>query len=197
MFTLGFAGGLDAVHEQKLDTPDNYTYDGAAVLLEDGAVIAAMEEERQDRIKHSNKFPVKSIRFCLASRGLRLSDLSSVAYYVDEPSANALLTRMYVTRREFQRRTDARTLMRSMLGAALDCDIEPSRLRFYEHKLTHAACAMHQSGFQDSLVYVIDNAGGLYAGRRGHNGNVSLETLAQTPPARSLQKLCHAVLPFL
>src|SRR4051794_17303709 len=197
MFTLGFAGGLDVVHERRLDTPENYTYDGAAVLLEDGVVVAALEEERLDRIKHSNKFPVKSIRFCLESRGLRLSDLSSVAYYVDEVSADALLTRMYLSRSDFQRRVDARTLMRTMLGEAFDCAIEPSKLRFYEHKLTHAACAMYQSGFRQALVYVIDNAGALYAGRRNSEGQVSLETLALTPPSKSIQKFCHALLPFL
>jgi carbamoyltransferase len=197
MFTLGLAGGLDPVHEQRLDTPENYTYDGAAVLLEDGVVVAALEEERLDRIKHSNKFPVQAIRYCLESRGLSLTDLSSIAYYVDESAADALLTRMYLTRPEFPRRINARTLIHATLGKALGGDFDPSRLRFYEHKLTHAACAMHQSGFEESLVFVIDNAGGLYAGRRGPGGAVSMETLALTPPANSLQKLCHAILPFL
>jgi carbamoyltransferase len=197
MFTLGFAGGLDVIHERRLDTPENYTYDGAAVLLEDGVVVAALEEERLDRIKHSNKFPIKSIRFCLESRGLHLSDLSSIAYYVDEASADALLARMYLSRPDFQRRIDARTLMRAMLSEAFDCEVEPSKLRFYEHKLTHAACAMYQSGFQQALVYVIDNAGALYSGRRASDGHVSLDTLAFTPPSKSLQKFCHAILPFL
>jgi carbamoyltransferase len=197
MFTLGLAGGLDAVHEQRLDTPENYTYDGAAVLLEDGVVVAAIEEERLDRIKHSNKFPVRAIRFCLESRGLSLTDLSSIAYYVDEAAADALLTRMYLTRPEFPCRMRARTLMHATLGAALSGDFDSAKLRFYEHRLTHAACAMHQSGFEASLVFVIDNAGGLYAGRRGPEGAVSMETLVLTPPAKALQKLCHAILPFL
>jgi carbamoyltransferase len=197
MFALGLAGGLDAVHEQVLDSPDNYTYDGAAVLLHDGVVVAAMEEERLDRIKHSNKFPVRAIQFCLESRGLRVADLSSIAYYVDELTADALLTRMYLTRPELQKRLDARSLMRAVLGRELGCDIDPSRIRFYEHKLTHAACAMHQSGYSESLVYVIDNAGGLYSGRRDGSGTVSMQTVALTESAKSLQKLCHSLLPYL
>ncbi|MCK1502133.1 carbamoyltransferase N-terminal domain-containing protein [Bradyrhizobium sp. 188] len=197
MFTLGLSGGLDLVHEQRLDAPENYTYDGAAVLLKDGVVVAALEQERLDRIKRSNKFPMGAISFCLRSHGLTLSDLSSIAYYADERAADALLTRMYLARPEFRQRLSARGLLHTTLQRALGCDVELSKLRFYEHKLTHAACAMHQSGFAESLVFVIDNAGGLYAGRRQPDGAVAMETLALTVPAKSIQKLCHAILPFL
>lgn len=197
MFTLGLAGGLDPVHEQRLDTPENYTYEGAAVLLEDGVVVAALEQERLDRIKHSNKFPVDAIRFCLDSRGLTLGDLGSVAYYADEQSADALLTRLYLARPDIPRRVSARGLLHATLTGALGGQLAAERLRFYEHRTTHAACAMHQSGWSQALVYVIDNAGGLYAARRAADGGVAMTTLGLTPPAKSVQKLCHAVLPFL
>jgi carbamoyltransferase len=197
MFVLGLSGGLDAVHEQKLDTPENYTYDGAAVLVKDGVVVAAVEEERLDRIKHSNKFPSKAIEFCLGREGLHLQDLDAIAYYVDESTADALLQRMYLMDPAIPRRIQARTLLRMALGREFACDIDPAKLRFYEHKLTHAASAMHHSGFDESLLFVIDNAGGLYRGFRDKTGSVVFETLAATSPAKSLQKLCHALLPFL
>jgi carbamoyltransferase len=197
MLALGLAGGLDAIHEQKLDTPENYAYDGAAVLVEDGEVVAAIEEERLDRIKHSSKFPWKAIRFCLERRGVGLQDLDRIAYYVDETTANTLLERMYLANPAMTRRIDARTLLRATLGRTLGGDADPSRFRFYEHKLTHAACAMHQSGFDEALVYVIDNAGGIYIARRDANARIGFETLATTTPARSMQRLCQTVLPFL
>src|SRR5262245_54070289 len=131
MFAIGLAGGLDAVHEQSLDTPENYTYDGAAVLLENGAVVAAIEEERLDRIKHSNKFPARAIQFCLQSRGLRLADVDAIAYYVDEGTADALLTRMYLNRPDFPS-VNARALMRMALSRELGVEVDPARLRFYE-----------------------------------------------------------------
>ena len=77
MLTLGLAGGLDPVHEARLDSPDNYTYDGAAVLVEDGAVVAAVEESRVDRIRRSNKFPSAGIRTCLEQRGAAPEDLAA------------------------------------------------------------------------------------------------------------------------
>src|SRR5262245_3944211 len=128
MLTLGLAGGLDPVHEDFLDTPDNYTYDGAAVLVEDGRVVAAMEEERLNRIRHSNKFPFQSIRFCLEQHGARFGDVDRIAYYVHEEAANALLSRLYLARPEIEPRVNARAMLAGMLRRGLGSDIDQARL---------------------------------------------------------------------
>jgi len=177
--------------------PGNYTYDGAAVLVEDGIVIAAMEEERLNRVKRSNKFPVEAIRYCLSSGGLQISDLDRIAYYVDENAANNALDRMFATAAPGTSHPDARALFSAVLLREFGSQPDPAKLAFYEHKLTHAACAMHQSGFDSCLVCVLDNAGGVYHGTRGKDGLVSLDPITATEPADSLQKLCHAVLPNL
>lgn len=197
MLSLGIAGGLDPVHEQRLDSPENYTYDGAAVLVEDGVVLTAIEEERLDRIKHSNKFPLRAIEHCLQQRGVGPGDLDRIAYYVDETTADGLLRRMSLLRPDMPPGLNARTLMRLTLSRGLGCEIDADKLRFFEHKLTHAACAMHQSGLEQALVAVLDNAGGMYVGRRDEAGCVAMETLAETTPSQSLQRLCSLVLPFL
>jgi carbamoyltransferase len=44
-----------------------YFHDAAAVLVEDGALVAAAEEERFTRIKHDASFPRRAIEFCLDS----------------------------------------------------------------------------------------------------------------------------------
>ena len=41
------------------------THDHAAALIKSGKIVAAAEEERFTRIKHSNNYPVNSINFCL------------------------------------------------------------------------------------------------------------------------------------
>src|SRR5262245_31353838 len=165
MLTLGLAGGLDPVHDDLMDTPENYTYDGAAVLVEDGIVIAACEEERLNRIRHSNKFPTQSIKSCLKQRGADIRDIDLIAYYVHEEAANALLKRLYLAMPEVEPRVDARTLLAATIGRELGCQIDPARIRFYQHKLTHAFAAMALSGFDQSLVFIIDNIGGVYLGR--------------------------------
>jgi len=40
-----------------------YFHDAAAVLLKDGVLVAAAEEERFSRIKHDYGFPSKAIKF--------------------------------------------------------------------------------------------------------------------------------------
>src|SRR5689334_7525463 len=64
-------------------------HDAAAVLVKDGEVVAAIEEERLDRIKHSNQMPVLAMRACLAIAGVTAKDLDRIAYAADEAFMNA------------------------------------------------------------------------------------------------------------
>lgn len=75
MLCLGLSGGLSKIYENSLDLPNTFMHDGAAVLVRDGRVIAAVEEERLNRIKHSNKLPRRSIQYCLEYAGVQLSDI--------------------------------------------------------------------------------------------------------------------------
>ena len=80
MLTLGISGGPFRTHEDGTVIAAHYFHDSAAVLLKDGKVVAAIETERLNRIKHSNKFPAESVRFCLDYYGVGLRDLDAVAY---------------------------------------------------------------------------------------------------------------------
>ncbi|HTQ81304.1 MAG TPA: carbamoyltransferase C-terminal domain-containing protein [Thermoanaerobaculia bacterium] len=197
MLSLGLAGGLDPVHESRLDSPENFTYDGAAVLVEDGVVVAAIEEARVDRIRRSNKFPVAAIRFCLDQHGVRPEDLDRIAYYAPEAAANFLLSRIYLAMPEIEWRLDARTLLAATLGRELGAQIDPAKLRFFDHKLTHAAGAMAQSGFDEALVLVLDNSGGLFRSWRNDAGVVELAEIVAIPPPKSTTRLCQTLLPYL
>src|SRR5262249_60020432 len=64
-----------------------YHGDASAALLVDGALVAAVEEERFTRIKHDTSFPHQAIRFCLNQAGLSPEDLDHVALSRD-PKAN-------------------------------------------------------------------------------------------------------------
>src|SRR5262245_2098042 len=64
-----------------------YHGDGSAVLLKDGHLKAAVEEERFRRIKHWAGFPSQSIRVCLEMAGLTPADVDYFAISRD-PGAN-------------------------------------------------------------------------------------------------------------
>jgi len=61
-----------------------FYHDSAAVLVVDGNIIAAAQEERFTRKKHDHEFPVNAIRYCLQAGGIKSEDLDYVGFY-DKP----------------------------------------------------------------------------------------------------------------
>lgn len=66
-------------------------HDSAAVLVRDGLVVAAAEDERFTRVKHGKRpvpfsayeLPFHAIDFCLSQAGIRLVDVDHIAYSYD------------------------------------------------------------------------------------------------------------------
>ena len=58
-----------------------YYHDAAAVLLRDGQLVAAAEEERFSRIKHDYGFPTNAIKYCLEAGGTTGPDLDYVVFF--------------------------------------------------------------------------------------------------------------------
>ncbi|KZS62526.1 MAG: hypothetical protein K2X56_17700 [Mycobacterium pseudokansasii] len=94
MRTLGIAfGGISAEHEDNI-LPGFSGHDAAAALMVDGRVVAAVEEERLSRLKHSNFFPARAAAFCLAHGGLTSEDVDAVAVSLSRTSADGYARRM-------------------------------------------------------------------------------------------------------
>ena len=61
-----------------------FYHDSAAVLLSDGHIVAAAQEERFTRIKHDSGFPLNAMNFCLQEAGVSLSKIDYITFY-DKP----------------------------------------------------------------------------------------------------------------
>src|SRR5690242_21022617 len=61
-----------------------FYHDSAACLLADGEIVAAAQEERFTREKGDASFPQHAVNYCLATAGIRASDLTYVGFY-DKP----------------------------------------------------------------------------------------------------------------
>jgi carbamoyltransferase len=96
MIVLGLAGGFDFAAENHFDVPFDGYHDSAAVLVRDGEVVAGMEEERLNRIKHTNKAPSRAARFCLEHAGIEPAQLDAVAFYETEPFLERELQRLHL-----------------------------------------------------------------------------------------------------
>src|SRR6266567_2257052 len=64
-----------------------YHGDAAAAIVRDGELIAAVEEERFNRIKHCAGFPTQSIQYCLRAAGIGIEEVDHVGISRD-PSAH-------------------------------------------------------------------------------------------------------------
>ena len=56
-----------------------YHGNASAAIVCDGRLIAAVEEERFNRVKYAAGFPAAAIRYCLKEAGLTLADVDHVA----------------------------------------------------------------------------------------------------------------------
>ncbi len=62
--------------------------DSSACLLIDGILVGAISEERLgDRKKHTNAFPINSIKFLMSENGVRLKDIDHIAL-ANDPKSN-------------------------------------------------------------------------------------------------------------
>ena len=64
-----------------------YHGDAAAALIKDGRIVAAVEEERFNRVKHCAGFPADAVRYCLQAAGIRIEEVAHVGISRD-PSAH-------------------------------------------------------------------------------------------------------------
>src|SRR4051812_1972889 len=74
-----------------------YHADVSAVLIRDGELIAALEEERFRRVKHYAGFPAMAIRRCLEIAGIEGKEIGAIAVS-RSPRANILKKATFVVR---------------------------------------------------------------------------------------------------
>src|SRR3954462_11047847 len=64
-----------------------YNGDAAAALIKDGRIVAAVEEERFNRVKHCAGCPTEAVRYCLQAAGIGIEDVAHIGISRD-PSAH-------------------------------------------------------------------------------------------------------------
>jgi len=152
----GFFGTTD--RDLVPDLPRGLYHDAAACLVGPDGVLAAVEEERINRVKHTNLFPARAARACLEQAGVRLADVTEVAYFFTEANTDLELSTQYVRHPDRPIRW-ARELITDHLSREFRTALAPERIRFARHHEAHAASAFFQSGLAEALVAVMDGEG--------------------------------------
>jgi carbamoyltransferase len=192
MLYVGLSGGLNLIHENPYE--DAFGHDGAAVLVRKGEVVAAIEEERLNRIKHSDKFPVNALRFCLQEANARPQDVDRFAFYATEPYCNSLLLEFLP---EMKGRIDARTLAQMRLQQTFGCEIAADKIVFVPHHAAHLASAFYLSGFDRSLGFAVDGYGDFLSGVLASSEEAASHELHRFPQSSSLGVMYLNVIEFL
>lgn len=144
-------------------------HDAAAVLIKDGVIVAAAQEERFSRKKMDPSVPLKAMDYCLREGGnLHGIDLDAVVFY-DDPliSMQRFLFNLAAVKDDqkdllsfgaesvFSQKLWIEKILRQHLGRLGKEDILYTSL----HHLSHAASAFYPSPFDESAILTIDGVG--------------------------------------
>lgn len=162
-----------------------YHGDASAALLVDGELVAAVEEERFERVKHWAGFPKRAVQYCLDVAGARIEDVDHIAIGRD-PRAH-LLDKVVYTAKNRPSLRFVKDRVQNMLRIrnpknelAHALGVDPERLRAkkhnVEHHRSHQASAYYAAPFEDSAVVSVDGfgdfVGAMWAYGQGHKMNV-------------------------
>jgi carbamoyltransferase len=140
--------------------------DSAAVLVRDGMLVAAAEEERFRRVKHWAGFPAQAIGYCLREAGVGLSDVDHVAVNQDSranvarklgyllshrPDPKLILSRL--------RNRQSRAGILDLLARTFPGQSLRAALHRIEHHLAHLSSAFHVSPFEEAVTVSVDGFG--------------------------------------
>jgi len=142
-----------------------YHANAAAAIVVDGRLIAAVEEERLNRVKYAAGLPAGAIQFCLDRAGAKLSDLDHIAIPRDPWARLGKKLRFAVRMPKFA--LDRFRVMRRFAGVQEDLaaafQIAPDSIRaqFHriEHHRAHLASAYFVSPFDRAAVLSADGLG--------------------------------------
>lgn len=181
-----------------------YYHDSAAVLLKDGKIIFAAQEERFTRKKHDDSLPNNATKRALESAGIRIEDITAIGFY-DKPLLKffdrILTTYFKVWPRGFVQYHKA---MQEWMTKKLWI---PSNIKrqlgysgdifFAQHHESHAASSYYCSGFSDAAIVTVDGVGEWATATIGYGKGGDMKLLKEIHFPHSLGLLYSAITYYL
>jgi carbamoyltransferase len=180
-----------------------YHGNASAAIVCDGRLIAAVEEERFNRVKYAAGFPVQAIRFCLQEAGLNLADIDHVGI-PRNPYARLFTKALYSMRMPSFARQRAKVLVTftgipEALAAAFDADPKKLKAKFHrvEHHQAHLASSFFVSPFERAALLSADGLGDFASTMWGAGSGSSMNIQGSVAFPHSLGLFYSAVTQFL
>ena len=186
-----------------------YHGDAAAAIIRDGKLIAAAEEERFNRFKHSAGFPSQAIKYCLEAAGIGPEELDHVGISRD-PSAHLHKKILFAATRvasegifsQIKDRLGNAAKVRDLkdeLARVFGVSKKLLRARFHnvEHHRAHLASCFFVSPFERAALLSIDGFGDFISTMWAHGEGNSIEVLGQVEYPHSTGIVYTATTQFL
>ena len=190
--------------------------ESAAVLMKDGRVVAAAEEERFSRIKHDGGFPYSAIQFVLDSQNITLAEVERVAVYWNpyKLSHHAYYMTATLLRNPilfFEKLRRAATVWMGIPGKdsgwgslfltkkklAQHFGTVPKKIQYFDHHACHMASCFYGSDFPESAVLIMDGAGEAACTTWGIGNGTKLQKIDEHLLPHSLGHFYSAVTGYL
>lgn len=140
--------------------------DSSAAIVRDGKLIAAIEEERLNRVKHWAGLPVESMKYCLREAGVKFGDLEHVAINLN-PRVNHGRRLMHILRHwpspklifaRLKKLGKTRSVG-EQIAAAFPGELMRAQVHHIEHHLAHLASSYLCSPFDEAVNLSVDGMG--------------------------------------
>ncbi len=169
-----------------------FYHDAAAVVTVGGNIVAAAQEERFTRVKHTRDFPIHAIRYCLDEAGLDIDELDAVVFY-DKPllkferlletyfayAPRGLVSFLKSIPVWLREKMFLKKQIYEGLSAIGDYQRKNLRLLFSEHHLSHAASAFYCSPYEEAAILTIDGVGEYSTASIGKGRGKQIEVLKE------------------
>ena len=154
-----------------------FYHDSAAVLICDGEIISAVQEERFSRKKHDSRFPENAIKYCLKSNNLDLRDIKNIVYYekplltferlletylaVAPRGGRSFIAAMQVWLKEklFLKSELKKSFKLIQKEIIKNENAHVPEILFAEHHQSHASAAFYPSPFEEAVILCMDGVG--------------------------------------
>jgi len=178
-------------------------HDSAACLVQDGNVVAAVQEERFDRVKASAAFPIHAINYCMHAGGIDFHDIDHVVFY-EKPYLKLARVLVDHLRSYPQSFTNFVKGMPEWLKDRLilpllisdETGVEKPVL-FLKHHLSHAASAFLCSPFDQAAILTADGVGEWTTMTWGTGSHVDIDVRAELTYPDSLGLVYSAITSYL
>ncbi len=182
-----------------------YFHDSTACIIKDGKLIAAIEEERLNRDKHTRSFPMLAIERCLKIAKLEYNDIDHIAVSI-KPSHNLGKKIMYSLKNlktlkvfinhELVHGYNKQKSFWNWFGYHWDSKKTGPKVHFIEHHLSHAAGTFFVSPYKEAALLSIDGSGEWATTWLGYGKGNTTECLGQSYFPYSLGSFYEAITQF-